>query len=796
MALNEAQKKERSEYLERNLEITECSQRKPYVFISYASDNWETVFKTAIVPMQKKYGLSVYADKAFDKVNDKWIVPMLRNIRGADVIVAFVSQSYIESYACFLELLTAVNNRKQIVFVSLEDRLHLGDTTDQPEVERGVKSEILNQGANIATNTNNTSNDIMRAMKSAYTSISTLLEQDALSKYDISDAFINFFRDASINRKTINDLTAVKGTIASVSGRVFDKSLITEPAAPKSKPKPEPAPQEPETREEPVPVPEAAAEAAPEAAPQQPPVRTVEPAPRNGEPADFSWEQAGQPEEKGKKSFGKKEKPAQAEGDKKKSKKPLIIGAAVAVVLLFILLIGGGDATEVTDQPYDMTDGSGDVFSGVYTGEWSKRNKWPNGEGVFALADGAGTYTGQWVDGVAQGQGSMTWTSGASYEGEWLAGMRTGQGTMYYDDDTVYVGEFKENKRDGQGRRTWSDGGYIDGEWKDNEANGHVINYIGGDENNPEARVYEGEYVNGKREGTGTFTWPSGQKYEGEWKEGKYNGQGTLTYSDGSVFVGTFVDGEKDGDAVYTRADGTVVEEKWSNGNMWLVDKEYTTPGGEAGTYTGFFDLGNSVPMGFGTMKYANGQIYVGDWVDGDREGQGRWTWPDGGFYDGEWKNGKRHGQGTFTWANGSYYEGGWKDGKYNGQGKYVVVDEDGKTYTHYEGDYVDGHWEGHGVKSWANGNKVEGEFVADKLNGYAVYTVANPQPQEGYIAIAKFEGEYVDDKRNGKGKLTYNDGSYYEGTFVDGEKNGEGLYTRKDGSQVKEVWDHGTKVE
>ena len=39
MALNEAQKKERSEYLEQNLRITECSQRKPYVFISYASDN-------------------------------------------------------------------------------------------------------------------------------------------------------------------------------------------------------------------------------------------------------------------------------------------------------------------------------------------------------------------------------------------------------------------------------------------------------------------------------------------------------------------------------------------------------------------------------------------------------------------------------------------------------------------------------------------------------------------------------------------------------------------------------------
>lgn len=235
MALNQSQAKERSEYLEKHLNITECSQGRPYVFISYASDNWETVFKNAVVPMQQQYGLCVYADKAFDKVNDKWIVPMLRNIRGAEAVVAFVSQSYIESYACFLELLTAVNNKKPVVFVSLEQELHLGVTTDQPEIERGVKNEILNQGANISTNTNNTSNDIMRAMKSAFTSISTLLEQDALSKYDISDAFINFFRDASINRKTINDLRAVKRTIKSISGNVFDKSLIVaeaKPAAP------------------------------------------------------------------------------------------------------------------------------------------------------------------------------------------------------------------------------------------------------------------------------------------------------------------------------------------------------------------------------------------------------------------------------------------------------------------------------------------------------------------------------------------------------------------------------------
>lgn len=229
MALNESQKKERSEYLEKNLNITECSQGQHYAFISYASDNWEKVFKEAVVPLQQTYGLCVYADKAFDKVNDKWIVPMLRNIRGADVVVVFVSQQYIESYACFLELLTAINSKKSIVFISLEEELRLGNTTDQFDMERGVKNEILNQGANISINTNNTSNDVMRAMKSAYTSISTLLEQDALSRYDISDAFINFFRDASVNRKTINDLKAVKRTINSISKEVFDKTQLVKP---------------------------------------------------------------------------------------------------------------------------------------------------------------------------------------------------------------------------------------------------------------------------------------------------------------------------------------------------------------------------------------------------------------------------------------------------------------------------------------------------------------------------------------------------------------------------------------
>ncbi len=451
MGLNEAQKKERSEYLEKNLAITECSQRKPYVFISYASDNWEAVFKSAVVPMQRQYGLRVYADKAFDKVNDKWIVPMLRNARGADVIIAFISQSYIESYACFLELLTAVNNKKPIVFVSLEDQLHLGDTTDLPVIERGAKNEILNQGANISTNTNNTSNDIMRAMKSAYTSMSTLLEQDALSRYDISDAFINFFRDAAINRKTINDLGAVRRTIKSVSRDVFDKSLVVDldqqdTSVPKQKQPPvtEPKP-EPVRKEEPDP--------APAKDPKPAPVHTAE--------QESAYVPAEEPAPASAQKAETEQNADSTSGDSgQKPKKPLnvkliggIAAAAVALVVLFVVLSGPG---KVTDQPYTMTDGNSDTYSGLYTGEWDKKNERPNGTGTFVMEDVAGTYEGEWVDGVTEGQGTIVWDSGDHYEGEWKDGMRNGQGTYTSTegDGYVYEGEFQNNERSGKGTMT------------------------------------------------------------------------------------------------------------------------------------------------------------------------------------------------------------------------------------------------------------------------------------------------------------------------------------------------------
>ena len=48
-----------------------------------------------------------------------------------------------------------------------------------------------------------------------------------------------------------------------------------------------------------------------------------------------------------------------------------------------------------------------------------------------------------------------------------------------------------------------------------------------------DGRLYVGEFKDGKRNGTGTYTMPNGEKYVGEFKDGKENGTGTLTFPSG-----------------------------------------------------------------------------------------------------------------------------------------------------------------------------------------------------------------------------------------------------------------------
>ena len=69
------------------------------------------------------------------------------------------------------------------------------------------------------------------------------------------------------------------------------------------------------------------------------------------------------------------------------------------------------------------------------------------------------------------------------------------------------------------------------------------------------------------------------------------------------------------------------------------------------------------------------GDVYIGEYKDGLKYGQGTYTWSNGAKYVGEWKNDLQHGQGTLTFPDGDQYVGKFKDGMWHGQGTFTFAD-------------------------------------------------------------------------------------------------------------------------
>ncbi|NQW28224.1 MAG: hypothetical protein HQ474_09960 [Flammeovirgaceae bacterium] len=63
------------------------------------------------------------------------------------------------------------------------------------------------------------------------------------------------------------------------------------------------------------------------------------------------------------------------------------------------------------------------------------------------------------------------------------------------------------------------------------------VTYANGDK-------YEGDWVDGKMNGLGTYTFANGDKYEGDRVDGRMNGSGTYTYANGDKYEGDWVDGK------------------------------------------------------------------------------------------------------------------------------------------------------------------------------------------------------------------------------------------------------------
>jgi hypothetical protein len=115
-----------------------------------------------------------------------------------------------------------------------------------------------------------------------------------------------------------------------------------------------------------------------------------------------------------------------------------------------------------------------------------------------------------------------------------------------------------------------------------------VLSYTNGDK-------YDGEVLNGMREGFGIYFYHNGDKYEGMWINNRKHGMGTLYYKDGNLYIGQWKNSEKEG---------------------------------------------------VGSLYLKSGEKYYGEFKAGKRNGKGFLISPDHNKFSGYFKENKKHGFG------------------------------------------------------------------------------------------------------------------------------------------------------
>ena len=171
--------------------------------------------------------------------------------------------------------------------------------------------------------------------------------------------------------------------------------------------------------------------------------------------------------------------------------------------------------------------------------------------------------------------------------------------------------------------------------------------------------------------------------------------------------------------------------------------------------------------------RFKNGDMYIGRLLDGKMIGIGSYIFSpendenDGTInteYIGNFVNGIREGKGVFTFSNGNEYIGNFKNNKSNGVGrmKYNNGDE-------YLGNWVDGKKDGLGIYTWKDGYIYMGDFKDSKMDG-----IGSCFNSKGELV---YDGEWKKGQIHGKGRYIWNKNKWYEGEFQQGQKHGIGTF-------------------
>jgi antitoxin component YwqK of YwqJK toxin-antitoxin module len=222
------------------------------------------------------------------------------------------------------------------------------------------------------------------------------------------------------------------------------------------------------------------------------------------------------------------------------------------------------------------------------------------------------------------------------------------------------------------------------------EATGRTINWNEAEQTIsisplPAKEKYEGNLLNGKRNGLGKLYMNGKLLYEGNFKDDLMDGQGKKYYPNGKLmYSGDFRIGKMDGEGKLYHEDGS----------LW---------------YAAHFEQ-DSI-NGFGTVYFDYGYRLEVGLKDGNPEGKGTYYNGDNKVvFIGEFKNGMKNGFGTFYYDNGNKMNEGEFVNREMLSGKLYY--ETGELW--YIGEFSDLKPDGQGIMYFKNGAvEFEGKFKA-----------------------------------------------------------------------------------
>ncbi len=133
-----------------------------------------------------------------------------------------------------------------------------------------------------------------------------------------------------------------------------------------------------------------------------------------------------------------------------------------------------------------------------------------------------------------------------------------------------------------------------------------VMKYANGD-------VYTGSFSMSKMHGEGRMVFHTGDRYIGQWQHNEMYHQGVMEYDNGDIYTGMWCCGHRSGKGLQKFVNGDAYDGYWVEGEMC--------------TYIHVVDSRSAIYAEHrksGTMTYADGSIYTGEWEHDKPHGTGR----------------------------------------------------------------------------------------------------------------------------------------------------------------------------